>query len=428
MVCPWFRRGLSLSFVWVPGSPPPEIEEHSLAKLSVLRGYVPSYIHRLCDGSPRDEFKLDLVDGFSGGGRFLHQGQEVSGTPLIMLEEAEAAYARLNERRVKPLQFDLKFHFADVESDHTKYLSGVLTEREFCISQHQVKVYNRAFEDVAGEIIADIKRRQPRAGRALFLLDQKGFSQVQFGLVRRIFAELANAEVILTFAAETLINYLAERPELYNAVRPIELSEFDVRDLIKLKRGVGGRAMVQRALRNHLRNRTGATYDTPFFIRPKHSRRALWFVHLSRHPVARDVMVQCHWNNFNTFEHYGSGGLDMMGWDSLRSGLLPLFGFSQYDADLLHQQLIEAIPEEMSSFHLSSPLPVKDFRVAVANRTAARFSDLDRALTALASSGEVDVLTPDGKLRHKGFTRLDPSDLIALPSHPMFPGWSRLGK
>ena len=36
-------------------------------------------------------------------------------------------------------------------------------------------------------------------------------------------------------------------------------------------------------------------------------------------------MVQCHWNNFNTFEHYGSGGLDMMGWDPLKSGLLPLF-------------------------------------------------------------------------------------------------------
>ena len=79
-------------------------------------------------------------------------------------------------------------------------------------------------------------------------------------------------------------------------------------------------------LRDHIRVGTGAAYDTPFFIRPKRSRRALWFVHLSRHPVARDVMVQCHWNNFNTFEHYGSGSLDMMGWDPLSSGQLPLFG------------------------------------------------------------------------------------------------------
>ena len=51
-----------MSFVWVPGSPPPVIEEHSLAKLAVLRSYVSSYIDRLCDGSRRDVFKFDLVE------------------------------------------------------------------------------------------------------------------------------------------------------------------------------------------------------------------------------------------------------------------------------------------------------------------------------------------------------------------------------
>ena len=417
-----------MSFVWVPGSPPPWIEDHSRAKLAVLRNYVSDYIDRLCDGSRRDVFKLDLVDGFSGGGLFLEDGVEISGTPLIMLEEAQAAYSRLNGKRVKPLHFDLKFHFVDVAPDHTQYLSRVLAEREFHIPKHKVKIYDSAFEDAVGAIISDIKRRQPRAGRALFLLDQKGFSQVEFDLIRRIFNELAHAEVILTFAAETLLNYLVERPELYAAVRPIELSETDVRDLVDLKQGAGGRAVAQRTLRDHLRLRTGATYDTPFFIRPRQSRRALWFVHLSRHPVARDVMVQCHWNNFNTFEHYGSGGLDMMGWDPLKSGLLPLFGFSQFDASLLHQQLLDTIPEELSLFDFSSPLSVGDFRSAVANRTAARFSDLDKALSVLASAGEVDILTKNGNLRQKGLLRLDSSDLIARPSRPMFPGWSRLGR
>ena len=425
--CLLFPGGHSLSFVWVPGSPPPVIEEHSLAKLSVLRNYVSDYIDRLCEGPRRDVFKLDLIDGFSGGGLFLDGGKEVSGTPLIMLEEAEAAYARLNERRVKPLHFDLKFHFVDIEPDHTRYLSQVLDERNFNAPKHQVRVYDGAFEDVVDVIISDIKRRQPRAGRALFLLDQKGFSQVEFDLVRRIFNELAHAEVILTFAVDALVDRLVDRPQLYAAVRPIELEATDIRDLIELKHGDGGKALVQRILRGHIRNGTGATYDTPFFIRPKQSRKALWFVHLSRHPVARDVMVQCHWNNFNTFEHYGSGGLDMMGWDPLRSGLLPLFRFSQFDADLLHQQLVETIPSEMSSLDLSSPLPVGDFRAAVANRTAARSSDLDRALSALASVGEFDILTKDGRLRQKGLARLDSSDLIALPLRPMFPGWPKLG-
>ena len=252
-----------------------------MAKLAVLRSYVSAYIDRLCHGSRRDVFRLDLVDGFSGGGLFLDDGVEISGTPLIMLEEAQAAYIRLNAARVKPLRFDLKFHFVDIAPDHTRYLRRVLSEREFLIPDHEVKLYDQAFGHAVGTIISDIKRRQPRAGRALFLLDQKGFSQVDVDLVRRIFAELANAEVILTFAAETLLNHLAERPELYAAVRPIELSEADVQDLLDLKEGAGGRAVAQRTLRDHLRHRTGATYDTPFFIRPGRSRRALWFVHLS---------------------------------------------------------------------------------------------------------------------------------------------------
>ena len=241
MECLSFRGGCDLPFNWVPGGPPPSIEEHSLAKLAVLRNYVSDYIDRLCEGSRRDVFKLDLVDGFSGGGLFLDGNREVSGTPLIMLEEAEAAYARLNERRVKPLRFDLKFHFVDIAQDHTRYLAQVLEDRIFDIPTHQVRVYESAFEDTVQAIITDIKRRQPRAGRALFLLDQKGFSQVELGLVRRIFNELAGAEVILTFAADFLINHLVERQELYTAVRPLELAEVDIRDLVELKHGTAAR-------------------------------------------------------------------------------------------------------------------------------------------------------------------------------------------
>ena len=414
-----------MPFDWVPGNPAPAIEEHSLAKLRVWRSYVSGYIDRLCGGSPRDVFKLDFVDGFSGGGLFRSEDGEVSGTPLIMLEEAEAAYRRLNRDRVKPLAFDLKFHFVDIERDHTEYLRGVLSEREFDIPNHEVKLYDGAFEEVVASIVADVKQRQPRSGRSLFLLDQKGFSQVAVGLVRQIFEELANAEVVLTFAADALVNHLTDRPELVKAVSPIELGESELRDLIEVKDGLGGRAVAQRVLRDHVRGRTGATYDTPFFIRPEGSRRALWFVHLSRHPVARDVMVQCHWENFNTFEHYGSGGLDMMGWDPLKGGLLPLFGFGQYDADVLHDQLLETIPEELSWYDRGSGLSVGEFRSAVANRTAARFSDLDKALSALASAGNLDIYDQEGKLRRRGLVRLRPSDRIVLPLNRMFPGWSK---
>ena len=60
-------------FKWHPDEPPPLIEEHSKAKLDVLRSYLRAYFDRLNVNPARDEFKLDLIDGFAGGGTF--QGQ-----------------------------------------------------------------------------------------------------------------------------------------------------------------------------------------------------------------------------------------------------------------------------------------------------------------------------------------------------------------
>lgn len=97
-----------MSFRWCPGDPPPLIEEHSKAKLAVLRRYLRAYFERLSVNPSREEFRLDLIDGFSGGGVFTDGGSVVSGTPLIMIEESEAAHERLNRRRSKAPPFRLQ--------------------------------------------------------------------------------------------------------------------------------------------------------------------------------------------------------------------------------------------------------------------------------------------------------------------------------
>ena len=73
-----------MSFRWRINEPPPLIEEHSKAKLSVLRSYLRSYFDRLGANLARDEFKLDFVDGFAGGGTFRDGDRTVPGTPLII--------------------------------------------------------------------------------------------------------------------------------------------------------------------------------------------------------------------------------------------------------------------------------------------------------------------------------------------------------
>ena len=414
-----------MPFKWHPDGPPPSIEEHSKAKLDVLRSYLRAYFDRLNVYPGREEFRLDLIDGFAGGGTFRDGGQTLPGSPLIMLEEAEAAEDRLNRRRKKPLRFDCRFYFVEKEVSHTEHLRRVLTERGYRIDDGKVVVRNGKFENEVGNILKEVVRRQPRAGRAIFLLDQTGFSQVELALVADIFRKLPAAEFILTFAADALINHLAETPEMVKAVAPLGLTKFDVRDLIAQKGEAGGMALVQRTLRTHLRTITGATYDTPFFLRPKKSRRALWFPHLSRHPTARDVMIQRHWDHRNTFEHYGSGGFEMLGWEALEARTLPLFRFGGLEARKMQDQLLKSMPDRLAQLASDQPVTVDAVRHALANETAARFSDLDEVVLELFRGKEFDILNPDGKVRSRSSRQLRPTDRITLSSMPLFPGWSR---
>ena len=414
-----------MNFKWHPDEPPPVIEEHSKAKLTVLRSYLRAYFDRLGGRFARDVFKLDLIDGFAGGGTFREGSKVVSGTPLIMLEESEAAKERLQQGRTKPLQFDFKCYFVDIEAQHTDHLRKVLNERGYQVDDERIVVRNSRFEDTVEDIIAEVYRRQPKAGRSLFLLDQCGFSQVEISLIARIFRKLPAAEIILTFAADALTNFLAETPEFVRMVTPLELTEQRISDLIQLRNGDGGRALVQRVLRGHIRDATRATYDTPFFIRPRRSRRALWFLHLSRHPTARDVMIQCHWNNYNKFEHYGPGGFDMLGWDALNSATLPLFHFEELDAETMRRQLLNSMPNELFSLTSEGPVTIDAMRHMFANRTAARYSDLEMVLLELNREGEIEILNSEGKRRSRILKRLRPTDRIAFPRTPLLPGISR---
>ena len=414
-----------MSFKWHPDEPPPQIEPHSKAKLTVLRSYLRAYFDRLNVYPQREEFRLDLVDGFAGGGLFTDGAATIAGTPVIMLEEATAAAERLNEGRIKPLNVNCRFYFVDKEAAHTTHLRNVIKERELDPTD-RVTVRTGRFEDEVEAILRSIKARQPKAGRALFLLDQTGFGQVEMALVRRILSELASAEVILTFAADALINHLAVTPQIMNPARSLGLDESRVRDLIQARDENTSRAVVQRALRDHVRYSAGATYDTPFFIRPGQSRRALWFLHLSRHPTARDVMIQQHWNVQNTFEHYGRGDFGMLGWDTLRdSATPPLFHFGAADKAHMHEQLLNTLPRELFTLTSEGPVTIEAMRHAIANETAARFSDLDTVILRLVAVGEFDILNREGIVRARSLTRLSATDRIALPSMRPLPGLSR---
>ena len=125
---------------------------------------------------------------------------------------------------------------------------------------------------------------------------------------------------------------------------------------------------------------------------------------------------------------YGPGDFGMLGWDALQSGALPLFHFEGLEARQMREQLLDPMARELFGLASESPVTVDVMRHQFANRTAARFTDLDEVVLQLRQEREIEIRDAGGKVRSRTLTRLQPDDRIATPETlwlPM-PGISRL--
>lgn len=370
--------------------------------------------------NPRiDKLRITLVDGFSGGGAFSDGAQIVEGTPFLLINAVDRAAQRLNRGKVKPLSIDADFHFVDASKGATDYLKDQLLHKGL-IGRigRDIFVHTKRFEAAAPEILDTIAQKSNRgAGRSLFLLDQKGYTQAPLSTIRRIFDRFRRAECILTFAVDWLIDYLSERPENLAAASNIELSLDQVREFVRMRGEEGGRYAIQRLLLDHLRDRTGAKFATAFFIRSTEAKKALWLVHLSQHVTARNVMVDSHWSVTNHSLHQGRGGLDIVGFDPT-SFDPTTFMFADHERDMMLQALAEDMARRVRYSHGDSPVQYGQFVDSIANQTPARLSDIDTAIRRLVSDNELSVL--NALQRSKRSAKLDRSDFIEVSRQPRF--------
>ena len=94
---------------------PAELKQHSVAKHELLRSYLAEYFPTLVSSPSQDELRLTIVDGFAGGGLYLHESSSelMLGSPFICLQAAEEAEARINANRVKKVAFNVDFVFVE---------------------------------------------------------------------------------------------------------------------------------------------------------------------------------------------------------------------------------------------------------------------------------------------------------------------------
>ena len=312
------RKGLAMThshYDWESGSPAPVIQQHSTVKHRVLGAYVSAYIQTLISNPNRNEFRLVLIDGFAGGGLYRNAatGAQVFGSPFIMLDAVREAEAVINANRRKQVKLDIDFYFVEKNQPAAAYLWQALTQ--FGHGERigkDIFLLNSDFESNADQLIDQVRRKMPRAPRAIFLLDQYGYSEVPTERIAKIIQSLAGSEVILTFAVDALLTYFSEHSNLTKSLlRKIGIPEvLRGRSFDDIKNSEEHwRLFVQSSLYQDLVKKCQAQYYTLFFIRSTQGHGDYWLIHFSQRARARDVMTRIHWENNNHFIHYGGVGL-----------------------------------------------------------------------------------------------------------------------
>lgn len=388
-------------YEWAVGDPPPPLEEHSKAKHEVLRSYVGKYIEVLTSNPRREALNLTLIDGFAGGGLYQFLGNEVPGSPLILLQEVECAKARFQIERRKPFDLNAQFIFVERSAQSKAFLEKTIRTSQFGpMLGESVEVVQGEFQQAVPQIIASIKQRS-RSHRSIFFLDQYGYTNVSLQTIRTILSSLENPEIIITFNVDYLIDYMSETDEFLKAVVPVELGVKAVREMLGMKDQRHGRWAIQNTLYKHFRDQTAAPYYTCFFIKSPNSHRSYWLIHISKHPRARDEMAMRHWDLKNHFVHHGRPGVKMLGYDPEHNSGQTVFdfGFDESAEAMSHAalsaDLLPLIRE--TSIPNGHPHTLKTLFAQICNDTPATATQVGGVLVDLRSQKEIDIVTAEGR-------------------------------
>lgn len=130
----------------------------------------------------------------------------------------------------------------------------------------------------------------------------RAYTDMPFGLLREIFRKLRASKAIITFAFDHLTVFVQTCAALNGAFGRIGMAALAREEYnASLTQPGGLEFLIQRRMRGALLNT--ATYFTPFFMTPRSdggigargSNPAYWLLHLSAHPLARDVMTRLYW-------------------------------------------------------------------------------------------------------------------------------------
>jgi three-Cys-motif partner protein len=399
---------------WTTGA---TLEEHSKRKHKVVGEYIARYLAVRCQFPQQSRFRLAIVDGFAGGGRYKCGSP---GSPLIFLEELRVATEAFNVRRLaegmSPIDIECLLILNDYDSGTIALLKQNVAPLIAHISQNvprlhlRVEYREKKFEVVYPEIKQLIEKGNYQ--NVLFNLDQCGTSKVDIDTISDIVASFTSAEIFYTFGIETLVSFLnqSDSVALARQLEPFGVTTADLAQLDGLMSKQAWLGAAERIVFDAFRG--CADYVSPFSIHNPQGWR-YWLIHFANSVRARQEYNNILHQNSSSQAHFGRSGLHMLAYDPSEADSM-LYVFDEAGRAQAKIQLYDDIPRVITNY--GDAIGVGDFYAGIYNATPAHMLDIN---SAIIDNPDLEVITEDGGERRKANT-IKVSDTLRMKHQRSF--------
>ncbi|APH56876.1 Hypothetical protein GbCGDNIH6_7304 [Granulibacter bethesdensis] len=401
-------------YEWADGA---VLEEHSRRKHKILREYVFDYLTVRCKLPQQERFRLAIVDGFAGGGRYQCGA---AGSPLIFVEELKRAVEAVNTQRVVQglgaIEVECLLVFNDASRDAIELLKTHVAPMQAdialtCPKLHlKVEYLNDFFEIAYPKIKALLGQGRYRS--VIFNLDQCGHSHVERGTILDIMHSWPAAEIFYTFVITSLLAFLQkDEPErLRSQLDHLGIPANDMQALDGLMSRKDWLGTAEKIVFDAFR--LCAPYVSPFSINNPGGWR-YWLIHFANAYRARQVYNNILHDNASLQAHVGRPGLNMLSYDPRHDERM-LYLFDDRGRASAKTQLLDDIPRLVTE--AGDAISVMEFYESIYNVTPAHADDVH---AAIIENPDLEVITPFGGERRKANT-IAVNDIIKLKNQRSF--------
>ena len=401
-------------YEWADGA---VLEGHSRRKHKILREYVFDYLTVRCKLPQQERFRLAIVDGFAGGGRYQCGA---AGSPLIFIEELKRAVEAVNTQRavqgLGTIEVECLLVFNDASRDAIELLKTQVATIQAdialtCPKLHLRVEYLNDFFEAAYPKIKEMLG-QGRYRSVIFNLDQCGHSHVERGTILDIMHSWPAAEIFYTFVITSLLAFLQkDQPERLRAqLDHLGIPANDVQALDGLMSRKDWLGTAEKIVFDAFR--LCAPYVSPFSINNPGGWR-YWLIHFANAYRARQVYNNILHDNASLQAHVGRPGLNMLSYDPRHDeGMLYLFDDNGRAS--AKTQLLDDIPRLVTE--AGDAISVMEFYESIYNVTPAHADDVH---AAIIENPDLEVITPAGGERRKANT-IAVNDIIKLKNQRSF--------